>query len=105
MKPEYTKQEILLFTNTSFARREFSSNATENNKILSANDRLEKACWDGLLGDLLPEVVDSTGKKNYISDIVTDNNFLLINLGSPENEFPCFSSLNPNFFVPAVYLN
>ena len=85
MKPEITHHEILLFTGTGFTNREFSCRDDEkdNNRKLSSAEEMEKACWAGILCDILPELVGiySVKNENFIWHIVSDKNFLSILMG------------------------
>ena len=58
MKNNSTQQEVLLITGSSFASRQYSERETpEGSKNLSANDKLKEACWNGLLKEMLPEIL------------------------------------------------
>ena len=57
MKTNYTQQEILLLTGTSFSLQEFSETTDGlNYNHLTEKEKLEVACWNGLLPVMLPEV-------------------------------------------------
>ncbi len=106
MKPIYKQQEILLFTNTSFAHMEFSGrkNDDSSNSSHSVEDRLEEACWNGLLPDLLPELTsDSIWVYHlYLWRIKLGNSSLCIDLADqPVNDDSHFS-LNPALFLNTV---
>ena len=107
METKSTQQEILLLTGTQFATRERAEKKVEDNNKLSAQELLEDACWNGLLGELLPEIVQKTtaGKKLFLWHVRTCRAFLEIELSedSPviEREF----SIDPYFFVPGLLLN
>ncbi|HEY1871528.1 MAG TPA: hypothetical protein VGG71_10745 [Chitinophagaceae bacterium] len=101
MKPETINQEILLFTNSSFCnrpfcRRNFNYENSENN---SSMEELEKACWDGMLYELLPELFNNTQHNNYIWKTASVINFLSINMGSYPQDFEKQNSLDPYFFL------
>ena len=55
MEPFSTQQEILLSTDTEFAHRQWADK-NEGTAGLSAREQLEKACWDGLVKELIPEL-------------------------------------------------
>lgn len=107
MKTISTQQEILLITGSNFSAREWAeTNADANNK-LTPNEQLENACWNGLLDEMLPELIEKTtkGKKLFLWHIRHCKSFLEIELSesSPliEREF----SIDPYFFVPGLLLN
>ena len=109
MKPIITSQEILLFTNTSFSNRELSNPDTANNKpeINSYREELEKACWAGMLFELLPELTtySFSGCKMFIWNILTAGHFLLINQGSYPHPVENETSVDPHLFLGSVHLN
>jgi hypothetical protein len=58
MNTDILKQEILLFTGTNFTKRQLSeNNYTADSNHLTEADKLEQACWSGLLNELLPEII------------------------------------------------
>jgi hypothetical protein len=107
MKARSIQQEILLMTGTKFAAKEWAEKNVEDNKKLSPSEQLEEACWNGLLADMLPEVVEKgkEGKSLFLWHIRHCNSFLEIDLGesSPliESEF----SIDPYFFIPSKILS
>ena len=68
MKTKSTQQEILLMTGTKFSAREWAEKNVEDKNKLSATEQLEDACWNGLLDEMLPELVQKTaeGKKLFL---------------------------------------
>lgn len=107
MKPQFINQEILIFTGTSFAHRELNDRE-ENKKCLnlSSLDKLEKACWDGMLEDLLPEIWQDVPKKElFIRQIVAADNYLCVNMGMFDKSVLQEYSIDPYFFVPVTFLN
>lgn len=109
MKTKNVNQEILLFTGTSFAGRDLNSRDAENNegRHISLHDKLEKACWDGLLDELLPKVADTVVAKreSFIWQIVTAENFLRINMGVTNVSVAGPSSIDPYYFITSVSFN
>lgn len=109
MKTQNVNQEILLYTGTSFAGRQMNRQDAENKegRYISLYDKLEKACWEGLLGELLPEVGDTADAKrdSFIWQIVTAENFLRINMGATDVPIIGRSSIDPYYFITSVNLN
>lgn len=107
MKAQSTQQEILLITGTKFSEREWAEKIVEEKKKLSATEKLEDACWNGLLGEMLPELIQKTsdGKQLFLWHIRHCKSFLEIELSesSPviEREF----SIDPYFFLPAKFMS
>jgi len=109
MKQKVTNQEILLITGTSFSSRPFSRRNTDNKEGQdhSTMDDLEKACWDGMLNDLLPELAGdpSNGNRNFIWNIITGAHFLSISMGPCPIPRRNTASINPHFFLSSVLYN
>lgn len=107
MKAQSTQQEILLITGTKFSEREWAEKIVEDKNKLSVTEKLEDACWNGLLDEMLPELIQKTeeGKKLFLWHIRHCKSFLEIELSesSPiiEREF----SIDPYLFVPAQNMN
>ena len=109
MKPITTNQEILLLTGTSFSNREFSKTGKHSNRLetSSSRDELERACWAGLLFEMLPELTTHpfTSTKMYIWSIHSAAHFLLIRQGADPNPVEELFSIDPQLFLPAARLN
>jgi hypothetical protein len=103
MDTEVIQQEILFVTGTSFSQRQLSGRDGENeSNNLSESEKLEKAIWDGLLGELLPEVI--TNKKLHIWQVGDTEFSLQIEL----SEYPSrerWSSVNPYYFLRTMKYN
>jgi hypothetical protein len=103
MNTDTLQQEILLLTGTTFSERPLVENdAKDDNKHLSASEKLEQACWTGLLDELLPEVI--TNKKLHIWQIWNTETSLQIELSEyPSNERRL--SINPHYFLRTMGYN
>lgn len=106
MKQQTSHYEILLFTGTGFSRREFSSRE-ENSKKLSGIEELEKACWAGMLSEILPEVMpeEGSGKGIYIWNILNGKNYLYITIGPYQMVTDNETTIDPYFFLSATCEN
>lgn len=107
MKATSTQQEILLMTGTSFANRQSQdkTDSSEKSKYLSEKDRLEEACWNGLLKEMLPEVfkeIDSK-KELYLWQIKEGSSFIELELAEFPEEKDRYLSLDPYAFLPVQY--
>jgi hypothetical protein len=107
MEPKTAQQEVLLNTETQFAQRqwaEIDSNGTAN---LSTREKLEKACWDGLIKDLIPEldITLHTQKKLWLWQIHQTHSFLALDFyeypGAKDNE----TSIDPYLFMSNLTTN
>ena len=103
MNTDILHQEILLLTGTTFSQRQLCENDPSKDKgQLSETEKLEEACWAGLLDELLPEII--TNKKLYIWHIGDTEFSLQIELSeypSGEKQF----SINPYYFLRTIGYN
>ena len=102
MKPNTMNQKILLFTGTSFTKQEFCSrDRGKEGKESSAMEQLERACWDGMLSEMMPELVSSPSAKseNFICHILSGKHFLRIILGPCQQMVENESSIDPYLFM------
>src|SRR4051794_18524583 len=107
MKKHVIQQEVLLVTSTTFSDKQLCSmNEQEPNK-LSKEDQLEAACWNGLLDDLLPEVMKKQccGQKLYLWNVHQGTGCLQIQLGEFSLAVETAFSINTLFFLPALHFN
>jgi hypothetical protein len=109
MKPNAINQEILLINGTSFMNRPFCRNGTDNAERdnVKAMEEIEKACWNGMLGELLPELAGhpSAFARSFIWNIVSGEHFLCISMGSCPMPGKDACSLDPYFFLSAISYN
>ena len=107
MKTKSTQQEILLMTGTKFSAREWAEKNVEDKNKLSATEQLEDACWNGLLDEMLPELVQKTaeGKKLFLWHVRHCRSFLEIELSESPTVIEREFSIDPYFFVPGILLN
>lgn len=101
-------QEILLLTDTSFANRELLSNQNVNKgeNFFSIHEKLEKACWDGMLDELLPELAaDDSENERFLWQILSADNFLCINIGMFGKPVESETSIDPYCFITYVTPN
>ena len=103
MEPQVINQEILLFTGSSFCSRKFykRKNDDKSNNDHSTMEELEKACWDGMLYEMLPELTGKVTQRgnSYIWNTASGVNFLCINLGSGSTTVGKQTSIDPYFFL------
>ena len=103
MEPQVINQEILLFTGSSFCSRKFCkrNNDEQCNSDHSPREELEKACWDGMLYEMLPELTGSSMQQgnSYIWHTASGVNFLCINRGTGSTAVGKQTSIDPYFFL------
>ena len=107
MKAQPTQQEILLLTGTKFSEREWAEKLVEDKNKLSATEKLEDACWNGLLDEMLPEVVQKSaeGKKLFLWNVRQCRSFLEIELSDSSPVIEKENSIDPYLFVSLIPLN
>ena len=102
MKQHQIQQQILLMIGTSFLSREFlEKNDCGNKNHLTEKEKLEQACWNGLLHEMLPEIVEQTedGKKLFLYQIKTVSHFFELELGQSQEKSEAQFSLDPYRFL------
>ena len=107
MKTKIVNQEILLMTTTTFAHREWCEKDVQRSKALSANEQLEEACWNGLLDELLPGIIEksTSGKRLLLWQITQCSSFLEIELCESPVHMDNALSINPYFFLRTISSN
>jgi hypothetical protein len=109
MKQQNIHQELLVFTTTSLSRKilcETNSNDKNNNMTLA--EKLEQACWNGLLNEMFPEIIGSgstPSHKMFIWVIRTCKSCLHIDLADTPGVIDSILSVDPYLFLPELNLN
>jgi hypothetical protein len=102
MEAKSIQQEILLITGTSLSAGPWIKNDdAANDGTLSEKEKLELACWNGLLGIMLPELCPEPGstKKLYLWKIVEGSSFLELDLGEYPVTKDSHFSIDPYLFL------
>ena len=108
MNTNSTQQEILLVTGTSFSSQEFCEPIDDlDYNLLTETEKLEVACWNGLLYDLLPEICKfhSVNKKLYLWEIIKASSFIELKLCETYLELENQFSIDPYSFLPMKILS
>jgi hypothetical protein len=95
-------QEVLLITGTSFVSEELcKKDDTRHDNDLFANERLEEACWNGLLQTRLPEIFleAADGGILFLWQIKETASFLVLDLGEAPTVMDSHFSIVPYSFV------
>jgi hypothetical protein len=105
MKNQHVHQEVLIFTNTTLSQ-EALCRKSSSNKNNSAIEELEEAFWDGLLNELVPEIMPSTrNKMMVIQGVYVGEFYFLIDLAdNPGIAEPIFS-INPDLLSSLINMN
>lgn len=101
MKTISTQQEILVITGTSFSRRQLAEKNTLDNPFTSEIEALEKACWNGLIKELLPEIFGKTsgGEELFLWQVSEADAFLELDFCEYPGAMEKVYSINPHTFL------
>lgn len=101
------QQEILLMTNSSLSNRNLcEKNSTESGKHFSNVERLEQACWNGMLDEFLPGLVmHLEGRTLFMWEIQTAKSFLHIDLCDQVPSSNKEHSVDPYIFLSHLNFN
>lgn len=108
MKYRSTNQEILLMSNASFFQKEWSElNSNKNDKQLSQKEKLIHLCWNGMLTEMIPEIIEhGTGEKPLtLWEINQSGNMLDLRYGDIDEEMNDEWSINPYVFLTFAIAN
>jgi len=101
-------QEILLVTGISFTSPEFDGPTDElNYNRLTEKQKLEVACRNGLLPDMLPDIFEQHSVRNmlYTWDFRAGTLFIEFKLGEMCLEAEKQFSIDPHSFLPMQILS
>jgi hypothetical protein len=107
MKPKNIQQEILVFTQTSFAQKTLAEKRDSDERVCPAEE-LEKAFWNGMLNEMLPELkfpVQGRKLKIYIWQISTCESSLLIDVAETPDIVKDWQSINPRSLLSTNRMN
>ena len=107
MKPKNIQQEILVFTETSFAQKAFIE-VRDSEERASPAEQLEKAFWNGMLTEMLPELmlpIQGWSLEIYIWQISIGESSLLIDIAETPDLVKDSHSINHHLFLSALKMN
>ena len=109
MKSQHLYQEVLIFTTTSLSQRTLYRK-NSSSKHSSAIEELEEAFWDGLLNELVPEIVPSTQQPKMVISRIHAGNFCLFidltdNPGIIEPKNEAVLSIDPHLLSSEINMN
>jgi hypothetical protein len=108
MKKITQNQEILLMSNCRFFQRDWSElNSNKNDKQLSQKEKLIHLCWNGMLKEMIPEIVQSETGKNPLTlwEINQSGNMLDLRYGDIDREMNDEWSINPYVYLTFAIAN
>jgi hypothetical protein len=105
MKPQRVHQEVLIFTTTSLTQRTLFKKESSK-KDSSPIEEMEEAFWDGLLNELVPEIMPSTqDEKMVIWGVYSGEFYLLIDLANSPGIPPSGFTIDPNLLLSVLNMN
>ena len=105
MKPQHVHQEVLIITNTTLSQNALCRK-NSSNKNSPALDELEEAFWDGLLNELVPEIMPSKlHPKMVIWGVHAGKFYLLIDLADSPGITESILSIDPHLFSSEINMN
>ena len=107
MKTASVQQELMLVTTTTFLKQEWCKlESFEGNRQTQA-ERLEEACWNGLLSNMLPEIMAHTpsGKQLFLWRIRHAASTIKVELGETPSQLEERFSIDATFFLPTLEYN
>lgn len=107
MKTNYTQQEILLFVKTRFSSRHLENKDDPGNeKKLTEKEKLEEACWNGLIWETLPEICEWTNNRSLTLWAINEaDTFLDLLFGEYKERGEKAFSVNPYVFMQIQHFN
>jgi hypothetical protein len=106
MEKSATQKEILLMTGTSFTARNYADrNDSGKASPLTEIEKLEEACWNGLLKEMLPEVFEKADNKLYLWQIREADSFIELELAEAPTAKNSQFSLDPYSFLSTTSFN
>jgi len=97
---QLNNQEIILFTHTSFAKRELREQDDKPRELKGTSaEELEKACWSGLLFEMLPVIFEDNARNLYIWKVNQAGQFIRVVMGTAPASLEYETSIDPHFFL------
>jgi len=105
MKLQHVHQEVLIFKNTTLSQKALCRKNSSNNNN-SANEELEEAFWDGLLNELVPEMMPSMRNiKMVIWGVYAGEFYFLIDLADSPGNAESIFSIDPIILSSIINMN
>ena len=105
MKQQHVHQEVLIFRNTTLSQKALCRK-NSSNKNYTAMEEMEEALWDGLLHELVPEIMSSTfHPKMVIWGVYAEKLYLLIDLANGPGMADSIHSIDPQLLSSQARMN
>ena len=107
MKTDIIKQEIILMFTPFYQKELCEKNESKDAHNLPDAEQFIAACWDGLLDDLLEDIIEKTtsGKRLCLWQILQGKSCIQIELCNGLQLTDCYSSVNPYLFLSMMSPN
>lgn len=107
MEPNFIQQEVLLNTDTQFAHRQWADQDVKGSDNLNAIEKLEKACWDGLVKELIPEldITLNSHRKLWLWHVHETRSFLALDFYEYPGPKEKDASIDPYLFMDELKRN
>ena len=108
MRPISFSREILVVTTSSFAQKELCErDSRDESSQLTPTEQLEAACWNGLLNELLPEIMIDFGcdEEIYLWQVETSSSYLRLSLGALNPDFTSDFTIDPHILLHEKEMN
>ena len=105
MKPQHVHQEVLICTNTTLSQKALcmKNSSSKNSRAI---EELEEAFWDGLLNELLPEIMlPALHPKMVIWGVHAGEFYLLIDLADSPGSTESMLSIDLHLFSSEINMN
>lgn len=101
METDFTHLEILLNTDAQFLAKDWCpKNDTGKPDTRTEKEKLEEACWNGVLRDVMPELFETENGKNLTLWKVKDmGTYFELDLSSYPAAADKYNSINPSLFL------
>ena len=102
METHNTQQEVILVTGTGFTSKQYrEKDSLDGAKNLSEAERLQEACWNGLIQEKLPEIFFHThdADRLYLWQLKEGSHTLSLELGEFPQAIDPLHSIDPYAFL------
>lgn len=108
MKKQNTNREILLQSSSRFFHRDWNEKGkSDHSKSLSQKEQLIELCWNGMLKEMIPEILEPGLCKTALTlwEINETENLLDLRYGDIDREMNDEWSINPYVYLTFALTN
>jgi hypothetical protein len=105
-----TQSEIILVNGSTFANRQYAeknNNPEKKDNYLSKHESLKKACWDGMLKEMIPELffMFTPDTKLYLWQMRECENMMTLEMAEQPVNLDVYASIDPYCFMQVQEYN